>query len=66
MGEEMYTTEEAAEMLGVKPGTVRSYIMRKLIKVRKRGAMNFISDSEIERVKQSHSTKPGPKPHKTE
>ena len=47
----LYTTTEAASILGVKRDTVKQYIRRGLIPAAKRGRDWFISSVELEKFK---------------
>jgi excisionase family DNA binding protein len=63
--DERITTQEAAEILGVKPSRVRRMISNGDIKdVQKFGQNNSLSKSEIEQLKLSRSTKPTGRPPK--
>jgi excisionase family DNA binding protein len=43
------TTKQAAQVLGVVPGTVKMYIRRRLLLATKRGRDWFIPEAEVER-----------------
>jgi len=49
----LYTTAEAATVLGVKRDTIKQYIRRNLIPATKRGRDWFISSSELEKFKRN-------------
>lgn len=46
------TTKQAGELLGITPDRVRQLIIEGTIKAEKFGRDNFITESEVERVKQ--------------
>lgn len=61
MGKQTYTTEEAADLLGVTPGRVRQMIIDGLLETERFGRAHVVTAEAIEAVKQRR-TKPGPAP----
>ncbi len=57
------TTKTAGEKLGITPDRVRQLIIEGTIKAEKFGRDNFITESEVERVKKLNR-KPGRPPKK--
>lgn len=57
----MYTTREAATVLGVKPVTVNQYIQRGQLKAEKRGRDLFITSAELERFQRERPVLGWPK-----
>ena len=57
----IYTTSEAALLLGVQPKTVTRYIERKVIQAEKRGRDYLISQESLERFKQERRKAGRPK-----
>ena len=61
MSKELYTTNEAAGLLGVTPARVRQLVANGEIEAERLGRDNFITPDAIEAAKQ-RKTKPGPTP----
>lgn len=61
MSAELYTTNEAAELLGVTPARVRQMVARDEIESVKMGRDRFITAKAVEAARQ-RKTKPGPTP----
>jgi excisionase family DNA binding protein len=57
----LYTTNEAAELLGISPARVRQMIARKEIQSVKMGRDRFVTAETIQEAKR-RKTKPGPTP----
>ena len=64
MGKDFYTTEEAAEHLGVTVGRVRQMIVDGLIQTQRFGRAHMISREAL-KVAEERQTKPGPRPKAT-
>ena len=64
MSTQLYTTNEAADILGVTPARVRQMVSRDEIESVKMGRDRFIKPEAIEAARQ-RKTKPGPIPHST-
>ncbi len=61
MSRELYTTNEAAELLGVTPARVRQMIARSEIESEKLGRDRFITAKAIKAARR-RKTRPGPAP----
>jgi excisionase family DNA binding protein len=61
MSKQTYTTEEAADLLGVTPGRVRQMIIDGLLETERFGRAHVVTAKAIEAAKQRR-TKPGPAP----
>lgn len=61
MGKDFYTTEEAAELLGVTVGRVRQMIVDGLIKTVRFGRAHMISREAL-KAAEGRRTTPGPAP----
>lgn len=61
MSAELYTTNEAADLLGVTPARVRQMVARDEIDSVKMGRDRFITAKAVEAAR-LRKTKPGPKP----
>lgn len=57
----MYTTTEAASLLGVQPQTIYRHIKRDVIKAEKKGRDYLISEEELERFKQERKGRGRPR-----
>ena len=57
--ESFYTTEEAAQLLGVTASRIRQLILEKRLKSRKMGRDHFISQSELARFAEKGKKKRG-------
>jgi excisionase family DNA binding protein len=59
MKKDLYSTEEAAEVLKVSPSRVRQMIMEGMIKPVKVGKISLIPAAQLEKAR-GRKTKPGP------
>ena len=59
MSEKLYTTNEAAELLGVTPARVRQMVLRGEIDAVRMGRDNFVAPDALERAKR-RKTQRGP------
>lgn len=62
----MYTTKEAAKILGLSPVTMRIYANKGIIKAQKRGRDWFISQTEVTKFKLRERKKNGSRQKKNE
>ena len=57
-GEQLMTTNEAAERLGISPGRMRQYICEGRLPTRKRGRDHFIDVRDLERLQRRPTGRP--------